>query len=74
MSLYKDRRSPLWVAAERGHDKLALLLITAGCKVTQEHWIGLGDFPGACQGNADLKEVRLSKLQYLSTKVTSLVI
>ncbi|XP_052286656.1 ankyrin-1-like isoform X1 [Dreissena polymorpha] len=44
--IYDQPRSPLWVAVERGHTDIVLLLLTAGYNVYQESWLFDGEFPG----------------------------
>lgn len=51
--------SPLWVAAHQGSAEIALMLITAGCNVAGETWIGRRTFPGKSQHDEDLKNLLL---------------
>ena len=59
VTVFDIPRSPLWVASHRGNSEMALLLITGGCDVAHETWIGQQEFPGKCQENEMLKEVLL---------------
>lgn len=57
VTLFDTPRTALWVATYHGHAELAQLLITAGCRVMAESWIGQDDFPGQSKDNEELKEM-----------------
>ena len=57
VTVFDTPRTPLWVAANHGSAEMALLLITAGCDVSPEDWIGVREFPGKSQEMPSLKDV-----------------